>query len=116
MRRIEALHPARSLVAIGHSHHALGDGVSRELDHILVALMPGLQPFAPLLFFDLIFRTPSGRPPMIQHEFTSKVKGQVCARDVEAELAEPFELVSRSLQARMVFGPAVADVTVAQPR
>ena len=53
---------------------------------------------------------------MIQHEFTSKVKGQVCARDLEAELAEPFERVSRSIQARMVFGPAVADVTVAQPR
>ena len=53
---------------------------------------------------------------MVRNEFTSKVSRQVCAKDIEAELTEPFERVSRSLQARMVFGLPAADVTVAQPR
>ena len=53
---------------------------------------------------------------MIRNEFTSKVAGQVCTREIEEELTEPFERVSRSLQARMVFGLPAADVTVSQPK
>jgi transglutaminase-like putative cysteine protease len=47
--------------------------------------------------------TIEGRTLMIRREFTSKVTSQVCAKEMESELAEPLQQVSRSLLAQMTF-------------
>jgi transglutaminase-like putative cysteine protease len=47
--------------------------------------------------------TIEGRTLMIRREFTSKVTGQVCAKEMESEMAEPLQQVSRSLRAQMSF-------------
>jgi transglutaminase-like putative cysteine protease len=39
----------------------------------------------------------------IRREFVTKVAGQVCAKEVEGEIAEPMQRLSRSLRARMSF-------------
>jgi hypothetical protein len=44
-----------------------------------------------------------GRTLNVRREFTSKVPGQVCAKEMESELAEPLQQVSRSLRAQMSF-------------
>jgi hypothetical protein len=47
--------------------------------------------------------TVEGRMLRIRREFTSKVPGQVCAKEMETELAEPMQEVARSLRAQMSF-------------
>jgi transglutaminase-like putative cysteine protease len=47
--------------------------------------------------------TVKGRTLTIRREFTSKVTGQVCASEVESEIAEPLRRVSRSLRVQMSF-------------
>jgi hypothetical protein len=47
--------------------------------------------------------TIEGRTLTIRREFTSKVPGQVCAKDVESELTEPLQQVLRSVRAQMSF-------------
>ena len=44
-----------------------------------------------------------GRTLTIRREFTSKVAGQVCAREMEAEISEPLRRVARSLRLQMSF-------------
>jgi hypothetical protein len=47
--------------------------------------------------------TLKGRTLTIRREFKSKVAGQVCASDMEAEIAEPLRRVSQSLRRQMSF-------------
>ena len=47
--------------------------------------------------------TMQGRTLTIRREFTSKVAGQVCAKEVESEVAEPMQRVARSLRVQMSF-------------
>jgi hypothetical protein len=47
--------------------------------------------------------TIEGRTLMIRREFTSKVTGQVCTKEMESEIAEPLQQVSRSLRTQMSF-------------
>jgi transglutaminase-like putative cysteine protease len=51
----------------------------------------------------------SGRTLTIRREFKSIVTGQVCAKDIEAELTEPMQRVARSLQAQMSFQAPAPD-------
>jgi transglutaminase-like putative cysteine protease len=44
-----------------------------------------------------------GRTLTIRREFTSKVGGQVCAKEIEAEISEPMQRVARSLRVQMSF-------------
>jgi transglutaminase-like putative cysteine protease len=44
----------------------------------------------------------------IRHEFTSKVAGQVCAKEIESDISEPLRRVARSLRTQMSF-PAAPD-------
>jgi len=44
-----------------------------------------------------------GRTLTIRREFTSKVAGQVCASEMEAEISEPLRRVARSLRLQMSF-------------
>jgi hypothetical protein len=46
----------------------------------------------------------NGRTLKIRREFTSKVAGQVCPKDMEQEISQPLQQVMRSLGTRMVFG------------
>ena len=39
----------------------------------------------------------------VRREFVSKVAGQVCAKEVEAEISEPMQRVLRSLRTQMSF-------------
>jgi hypothetical protein len=50
----------------------------------------------------------------IRREFTSKVAGQVCPKEMESALTEPMQLVVRSLGAQMSF-PAVPKPDAAPP-
>jgi hypothetical protein len=50
----------------------------------------------------------------IRREFTSKVAGQVCPKEMEAALTEPLQLVARSLGAQMTF-PAAPKPDAAPP-
>ena len=45
----------------------------------------------------------TGRTLTIRREFESKVKSQVCAKETEAEIAEPMRRVGRSLRLQMAF-------------
>jgi hypothetical protein len=45
----------------------------------------------------------------IRHEFTSKVSGQVCAKEIESDVSEPLRRVARSLRAQMSFPTAAPD-------
>jgi transglutaminase-like putative cysteine protease len=47
--------------------------------------------------------TIEGRTLMIRREFISKVTRQVCAKEMESEMAEPLQQVSRSLRTQMSF-------------
>jgi transglutaminase-like putative cysteine protease len=47
--------------------------------------------------------TTSGRTLTIRREFVSKVASQVCAKEMESELTEPLQRVTRSLRTQMVF-------------
>ena len=47
----------------------------------------------------------NGRTMTIRREFKSSVTGQVCAKEIETELAEPLQRVARSLQVQMSFQP-----------
>jgi transglutaminase-like putative cysteine protease len=47
--------------------------------------------------------TAKGRTLTIRREFTSKVAGQVCAKEIEAEISEPMQRVVRSLRVQMSF-------------
>jgi transglutaminase-like putative cysteine protease len=47
-----------------------------------------------------------GRTLTIRRDFKSKVAGQVCAKEIEAELTEPMQQVARSLGAQMSFRAA----------
>jgi hypothetical protein len=51
----------------------------------------------------------------IRREFTSKVAGQVCPKEMESELSEPMQLVARSLSAQMIF-PAVRKPEAVPPQ
>ena len=44
-----------------------------------------------------------GRTLTIRREFVSKVAGQVCAKEMEAEISEPMQHVARSLRVQMSF-------------
>lgn len=48
----------------------------------------------------------AGRTLTIRRELTSKVAGQVCAKEVEAEISEPLQRVARSMRAQMSFSAA----------
>jgi transglutaminase-like putative cysteine protease len=50
-----------------------------------------------------------GRTLTIRREFKSTVPGQVCAKDIEAELTEPLQRVARSLQVQMSFQAPAPD-------
>jgi transglutaminase-like putative cysteine protease len=45
----------------------------------------------------------SGRTLTVRREFVAKVARQVCAKEIEGELAEPLQRVARSLRTQMVF-------------
>ena len=45
-----------------------------------------------------------GRTLTVRREFESKVPGQRCTKEIEAEIAEPMQRVLRSLRAQMLFG------------
>jgi transglutaminase-like putative cysteine protease len=47
--------------------------------------------------------TLKGRTLTIRREFVSKVAGQVCAKEIEAEITEPMQRVARSLRTQMSF-------------
>ena len=47
--------------------------------------------------------TIEGRTLMIRREFISKVTGQVCAKEMESEIAEPLQQISRGLRTQMTF-------------
>src|SRR5712691_1647101 len=47
--------------------------------------------------------TIKGRTLTIRREFKSKVAGQVCAKEMEAEIAEPMQRAARSLRTQMSF-------------
>jgi transglutaminase-like putative cysteine protease len=51
----------------------------------------------------------AGRTLKIRREFTSKVAGQVCAKEIEAELGEPLQRVARSLRSQMSFAANSKD-------
>jgi hypothetical protein len=51
----------------------------------------------------------SGRTLTVRREFQSNVAGQVCAKEIEAELTEPLQAVARSLRTRMSFQPGAPD-------
>ena len=58
--------------------------------------------------------TISGRTLTVRREFKSNVAGQVCAKEIEAELTEPLQRVVRSMQAQMSFQPAAPSRDAAQ--
>jgi hypothetical protein len=47
--------------------------------------------------------TIKGRTLTIRREFVAKVAGQVCAKEIEAEISEPMQRVARSLREQMSF-------------
>jgi transglutaminase-like putative cysteine protease len=47
--------------------------------------------------------TIKGRTLTIRREFTSKVAGQVCSKEMESEISEPMQRVTRSLRLQMSF-------------
>jgi hypothetical protein len=44
-----------------------------------------------------------GRTLTVRREFTSKVAGQVCAKEIEAEIAGPLDRIARNLRVQMSF-------------
>ena len=57
-----------------------------------------------------------GRTLTIRREFISNVPGQVCAKEVEADLTEPMERVVRSMRAQMTFGRPSSNRDSEQPQ
>ena len=56
-----------------------------------------------------------GRTLAIRREFTSKVAGQVCAKEIESEISEPLQRVARSLRVQMSFTGAAPRAGTARP-
>ncbi len=44
----------------------------------------------------------------VRREFESKVPGQRCTKEIEAEISEPMQRVWRSVRAQMLFGAAAS--------
>ena len=50
----------------------------------------------------------AGRTLTVRREFESKVPGQRCTKEIEAEISEPMQRISRDVRAQMWFGAAAA--------
>ena len=56
-----------------------------------------------------------GRTLKIRREFVSRVPGQVCSPEVEAEIGRPFKQVRADLTTRLRFGAGVGAAPADQP-
>jgi len=51
----------------------------------------------------------------VRREFESKVPGQRCTKDIEAQIAEPMQRISRDVRAQMWFGAIAPGAGTARP-
>jgi transglutaminase-like putative cysteine protease len=54
--------------------------------------------------------TLAGRTLTVRREFESKVPGQRCTKEIEAEISEPMQRIWRSVRLQMLFGTAAPSV------
>jgi transglutaminase-like putative cysteine protease len=57
----------------------------------------------------------AGRTLTIRRELESKVAGQRCTKEIEAEISEPMQRVARSMRAQMSFGATAPGSDAARP-
>ena len=57
----------------------------------------------------------AGRTLTVRREFESKVPGQRCTKDIEAQIAEPMQRISRDVRAQMWFGAIAPGAGTARP-
>lgn len=95
----------------------------KQVEEIEVTFAPGLA--LPRAIRDTnidhkIFKLQShyainGRTLAVRREFTVNVAGQVCGKEIEAELSVPMERVLRSLRTQMIFQGFTSSDDAAQP-
>ena len=57
----------------------------------------------------------AGRTLTVRREFESKVPGQRCTKEIEAEISEPMQRISRDVRAQMWFGAIAPGAGAARP-
>jgi hypothetical protein len=107
------LRPGLALIGprIEHRKSDFSCWAGKQVEEIEVVFGPGLALPRPIrgttidnryFTFQSRYRI-SGRILTIRREFVSNVVGQVCAKEIEADLTEPMERVLRSMRAQMTF-------------